>query len=80
MAAAHPRGRSPSPHSYVSSISDDEDGRTEAHIADMITNERMYYVLSQFLETEENKNVATVLEDIAVQLKRIADSLSSSKK
>lgn len=57
--------------SVISSISDDED-----RIADMLANDSMYYVLSQFLETDDNKNITEVLDDIARNLNEIRKLLS----
>lgn len=68
-------------NSVISGLSDDEE-----QIAEMLSNERMYYVLSQFFETDDHKNVTTVLADIASELKAlrkaveaIATKASSSK-
>lgn len=57
--------------SVISSLSDDED-----RIADMLANDSMYYVLSQFLETDDNKNITEVLDDIARNLNEIRKLLT----
>lgn len=61
-------------NSVLSSLSEEED-----HIVDMVANERMYYVLSQFLETEDNKNIATVLADIVAELKELRNAIERIK-
>lgn len=59
-------------NSVITDLSDEEE-----HIADMVANERMYYVLSQFLETDDNKTVAKALCDIADELGAIRKVLES---
>lgn len=44
-------------------------------VEDIVKNEPMYFVLSQFLETPEG-NVATILQDIAKQLAKLNDTLA----
>jgi hypothetical protein len=44
---------------------------------DGVENEPMFAVLSQFLVTNKNKNIAQVLADIANELKQINVSLSA---
>lgn len=62
-------------NSVISSLSDDEE-----RIAEMVANERMYYVLSQFLETDDNKNIAMVLADIAYELKQLREAVETISK
>lgn len=61
-------------NSVISSLSEEED-----HIVEMVANERMYYVLSQFLETEDNKNIAMVLADIVSELKELRKAVEALK-
>jgi hypothetical protein len=58
--------------SVISRLSDEDD-----RIAEMLANERMYYVLSQFLETDDNKNVASIMEDICKELKSLRSVLET---
>lgn len=46
---------------------------------DDIYNEIMYHVLGQFLVTKDNKNIATVLDDLTSELKAIRKLLSKTK-
>lgn len=43
-----------------------------------ILNEPMYYILMQFLVSEDGKNIATILADLAKELKRLNDARSSA--
>lgn len=61
-------------HSQLSSLSDDED-----RIADMVANERMYYVLSQFLETEDNRNIATILQDLVNEIRALRELFGKAR-
>lgn len=65
-------GKSSPASSTMSSLSDDDD-----HIAEMVGNDRMYYVLSQFLETEDNKNIAMVLADLVHEVRELRKVVSS---
>jgi hypothetical protein len=61
--------------SVISSLTEDEE-----RIAEVIANDRMYYVLAQFLETDDNKNIATVLGEIATELKLLRQALEAAKR
>ena len=58
----------------MSDSSDDE------HINDIILDEPMFYILTQFLETKDGKNIATVLADLTTEIRslRLAVEASSS--
>ena len=58
------------------SSSDDE------RINDIILDEPIFYILTQFLETKDGKNITTVLADLTNELKllRLAVEASSSAK
>jgi hypothetical protein len=52
-------------------IDSDSDTNSSINNVDDIYNEIMYHVLGQFLVTKDNKNIATVLEDLTNELKNI---------
>lgn len=66
--------------SDIDSSSDSED-QNNIRIEDLIENEPLYHVLAEFLQTSDNKNITTVLNDICQELKllRIAITEASSK-
>lgn len=45
----------------------------------MVAGEPMYYVLSQFLETDDNVNVATVLKELVVELRELRKVLTAQR-
>jgi len=58
------------------------DSSDEEHINDIILDEPMFYILTQFLETKDGKNIATILNELTTELKalRIMFQASSSSK
>jgi hypothetical protein len=50
---------------------------SESDIADILQQEPMYYVLSQFLETPTNKNIACVLEELVTEVKGLRTELAA---
>lgn len=58
-------------HSDTESISE--------QIQDVVLDEPMFYILTQFLETKDGKNIATVLDDIRTELQALRTVLSSIK-
>jgi len=40
----------------------------------------MYYILANYLETENGKNIATVLEELVQELRAIREAITSAKK
>ena len=50
--------------------SEGEDG-----IENMILEAPMYYILSQFFETEDHKNVATLLQELVSEMREIKTAL-----
>jgi hypothetical protein len=50
---------------------------SESDIADILQQEPMYYVLSQFLETPSNKNIACVLEELVTEVKGLRTELAA---
>jgi hypothetical protein len=56
--------------SDVSSIpSESEAG--DHKVEDIVLEEPIFYVLSQFLETENNKNVATILQELTTEIREV---------
>lgn len=43
-----------------------------------ILNEPMYYILMQFLVAEDGKNIATILSELVVELKRLNDARAAA--
>lgn len=54
------------------------DSSDDDQINDIVLDEPMFYILTQFLETKDGKNIATVLDDIATELKAIRATLQTS--
>lgn len=44
-----------------------------------ILNEPMYYILMQFLVAEDGKNIATILSELATELKRLNDARDNAR-
>lgn len=40
-----------------------------SEIANMLQHQPMYYVLAQYLETADNKNIATILEELVTEIR-----------
>ena len=61
--------------------SSESDDQNNIGIEDLIENEPLYHVLAEFLQTSDNKNITTVLNDICTELKllRVAITEASSK-
>lgn len=62
-----------------SSASSDANDREGSAIADILQQEPIYYVLSQFLETPENKNIACILQDLVSEIRELRITLQASK-
>jgi hypothetical protein len=52
--------------------SDDE------RINDIILDEPMFYILTQFFETKNGKNITTVLEDLVSEIKQLRLAVQTS--
>lgn len=62
----------------MSSDSDtSSNGGTESDIADILQQEPMYYVLSQFLETTKNENIACILERLVDEVRQLRIAVQS---
>ena len=44
-----------------------------------VLEEPMYYILARYLETENGKNIATVLEELVQELRAIRQAITSLK-
>jgi hypothetical protein len=70
------------PASDMSDISSDK-ASSQGDIENMILDEPMYYILSQFFETEDHKNIATLLQELISELRELRKAFitttSSSK-
>lgn len=59
----------------LSDVSSEENDQTD-DIADMILDGPMYYILSQFLETDDHKNIATILSELVTEMREIKGHLA----
>lgn len=66
------------PNTDMSEISSENGSRDE--VENMILDEPMYYILSQFFETEDHKNIATLLQELIVELRELRKIRTSSSK
>jgi thiamine monophosphate synthase len=66
------------PNTDMSDISSEAASRDE--VEQMILDEPMYYILSQFFETEDHKNIATLLQELIHELRELRKIASSGSK
>lgn len=59
------------PNTDMSDISSENESRNE--VENMILDEPMYYILSQFFETEDHKNIATLLQELIHELRLLRE-------
>jgi hypothetical protein len=59
----------------ASDVSSDSTG----DIQDILQQEPMYYVLSQFLETPKNKNIAVLLEELVSEIRGLRVAITESR-
>jgi hypothetical protein len=52
-------------------MSSDASSSAESELVDIIQQEPMYYVLSQFLETPQNKNIAVIMEELVSEIRQL---------
>ena len=60
---------------------DTSDGSSQgsaSDIADILQQEPMYYVLSQFLETPKNKNIACILEELVQEVRQLRITMAAT--
>ncbi len=62
----------------TSVTSDDGTSSDDMSNLEEILNEPMYYILMQFLVAEDGKNIATILSELATELKRLNDARAST--
>jgi len=65
---------------HSSPVSQASDASASVDVEGMILDEPIYYVLAQFLETSDGKNIATVLHELVAELKGIKVALQSFAK
>lgn len=56
-----------------------EQADSNNEVENMILDEPMYYILSQFFETEDHKNIATLLQELIQELRELRKTVSFSK-
>jgi hypothetical protein len=57
--------------SDVSSIPSESEAGDRDKIEDIVLEEPIFYVLSQFLETDNNKNIATILQELTTEVREV---------
>lgn len=65
------------PNTDMSEISSEQSGN---EVENMILDEPMYYILSQFFETEDHKNIATLLQELIQELRELRKYVGASPK
>ena len=61
----------------MQSIDSGSDSEGSTHIEDILEQEPMYYVFGKFLETADNKNIATVLQELVVEVQKLRETVAS---
>lgn len=54
------------------------DSSEDENIQDILLDEPMYYILTQFLETKNGKNIATVLDELTAELRSLRVTISTA--
>lgn len=49
------------------------------NIEDILEQEPMYFVLGKFLETADGKNIATILQELIVEMKKLRETVAALK-
>lgn len=64
--------------SQIGSTSDTESESQDGQqsIREIIESEPLYYVLGQFLQSSNNKNITTIFEEFVVEIKKMNQTLS----
>ena len=66
--------------SLRSSVEESESGSGELEdIEATVLEEPMYYILARYLETENGKNIATVLDELVQELRNVRLTIQSMK-
>lgn len=55
------------------------DGEEDTELEQMIRSKPIYYILAQYLETEEGKNIADVIQDLVTAVKSLESTIKSVK-
>ena len=50
------------------------------NLEETVLEDPLYYILANYLETENGKNIATVLEELVQELRSIREAITSAKK
>ena len=67
--------------SLRSSLEESESGSEDLeNIEATVLEEPMYYILARYLETENGKNIATVLDELVQELRAVREAITSAKK
>ena len=66
--------------SEISISSSDDSGYSKSeNIKAMVLEEPMYYFLGQYLETEDGKNIATILQELVHEIRSVKELLLTKK-
>lgn len=68
------------PKSHSGSSVSGSSAASDVDIEDMVLDQPMYYVLNQFLTTEDGVNVATCLQELTKEVKELRKVISSYTK
>ena len=67
--------------SLRSSLEESESGSEDIeNIEATVLEEPMYYILARYLETENGKNIATILEELVKEMRAMREAFTSMKK
>ncbi len=64
----------------LSSSEDESVEEVDAHLEKMITSKPLYYILAQYLETADGKNLAECVTDLTAAVKSLETVIASLKK
>lgn len=72
-----PHSRSVSPSASPVSPKSTSSGESESSIdvKDLVLEEPMYYVLAQFFESQDGKNITTVLQELILEMRALKNLL-----
>ena len=58
-------------------ISQIDSNSENQNIKEIVESEPLYYVLGQFLQSSNNKNITTIFEEFTIEIKKMNQTLSS---
>jgi len=58
-------------------ISQIDSNSENQNIKEIVESEPLYYVLGQFLQSSNNKNITTIFEEFTIEMKKMNQTLSS---